>query len=256
MKNMKFDLHVHSCHSIDSTAEFEKIYAAAKRRGLSGIAICDHNTFTVPPACDDLLIIPACEYSTTAGHMLTFFLKEPLEASLRKNATGRFDWREIVDAAHAQGAIVFLAHPYAPKVERDREVWQAVDGIEVFNARIEHSRIRNANRDAQSTCILLDKPFSAGGDAHFPGELGKTYWECDVEPTLSAVKMALLSKSGRVFGETASPFYRFKSQCIKSCKLKQYHLIPKHTIHFVYSFIRSLRRRPTGYINMEGVKKT
>lgn len=252
---MKFDLHVHSLRSIDSRAEFEKIYAAAKQRGLSGLAICDHNTFTVPPACPDLLIIPSCEYSTTAGHMLTFFLQEALETKLSRDQSGRFHWREIVDAAHAQGALVFLAHPYAPKIERDREVWQAVDGIEVFNARIEHSHTKDANADAQSTCLLMKKPFSAGGDAHFPAEIGRTYWECDAEPTLDAVKSALLSGNGRVFADTASPIYRPMSQWVKMRKTRNYRAIPKIIMRFLYACLRSFRRFPAGYLNMKGAKK-
>ncbi|MEG2377463.1 MAG: PHP domain-containing protein, partial [Clostridia bacterium] len=103
---MKFDLHVHSCRSIDSRADFVDIYSAAKRRGLAGLAICDHNHFSPPPPCDGLLIIPACEYSTTAGHLLTFFLRSPLENIIPKNDDGLFPWREIVDAAHAQNALV------------------------------------------------------------------------------------------------------------------------------------------------------
>lgn len=251
---MKFDLHVHSCRSVDSRASFEDIYAAARARGLSGLAICDHNVFAPPPPCPDLILIPGCEYSTTAGHMLTLFLQKPLEKQLSRDSRGLFAWRDVVDAAHAQGALVFLAHPYAPKVSRTREVWQAVDGIEVFNARIEHSRVQGANLDAQSTCLLMKKPFSAGSDAHFPGEVGRTYWECDAEPTLAGVKAALLSGSGRVFAGTASPFYRPMSQWIKMKDTKNYRAVPKIAVRFLLACLRTFRRHQAGYLNMKGAK--
>lgn len=252
---MKFDLHVHSKNSIDSNAQFEDIYAAAKHRGLSGIAICDHNHFQVPPHCDDLFIIPACEYSTTAGHMLTYFLKSPLESILEQTEDGKYHWKQVIEAAHTQGALVFLAHPYAPEIKRPREVWQAVDGIEVYNGRIEHSHVKDANRNAQTTCLLLDKSFSAGSDGHFPNEIGYTFWECGCEPTEESIKEALLSKAGRVHGGSARPFYRPMSQWIKMRQTKNYKNIFKILIRFVYALLHTFRRIPSKYINMEGVRK-
>lgn len=249
---MKFDLHVHTENSIDSKASLASLCAAARKRGLSGFAVCDHNVFTHIPECDDLIIIPACEYSTDAGHMLTFFLKDELDVA--RNSNGKYPWREIVDAAKAQGALVFLAHPYSPKVKRDREVWQAIDGIEVFNARIEHSRIKDANIDAQTTCMLMKKPFSAGGDAHFPGEIGHTFWECDCEPTLPAIKEALKNGEGRVFAGVANPLYQPMSQWIKMRKQRNYKIIPKLIIRFIYAFLRFFTRKKAAYLNMKGAK--
>jgi predicted metal-dependent phosphoesterase TrpH len=41
---MKYDLHTHSKYSADGFLEPEKIVETAMRKGLSGIAITDHNT--------------------------------------------------------------------------------------------------------------------------------------------------------------------------------------------------------------------
>ncbi|MDL5501661.1 MAG: PHP domain-containing protein, partial [Candidatus Methanoperedens sp.] len=41
---MRFDLHIHSKHSNDSGLSVDDILREAVRKGLDGIAICDHNT--------------------------------------------------------------------------------------------------------------------------------------------------------------------------------------------------------------------
>ena len=40
---MKFDLHIHTKYSIDSTSKPEKIVKIAKKRGMDGVAVSDHN---------------------------------------------------------------------------------------------------------------------------------------------------------------------------------------------------------------------
>lgn len=41
---MNYDLHIHSKYSSDGVLDPEKIVKIATKRGLSGIAITDHNT--------------------------------------------------------------------------------------------------------------------------------------------------------------------------------------------------------------------
>ena len=43
-KVSKFDFHIHSKYSFDSFMDIEKIIKVAKKRGIDGIAIADHNT--------------------------------------------------------------------------------------------------------------------------------------------------------------------------------------------------------------------
>jgi predicted metal-dependent phosphoesterase TrpH len=223
---MKFDLHVHSEKSKDSSLSPDDLYTAAKRAGLSGVAVTDHNLYLDYPQLEDLIIIPAAEYSTDCGHLLVYFLKEPLENTLSKNELGIYPWRQVIDAAHAQGAIVFLAHPFSPKIFRDIDTWKAVDGVEIYNSRVEHSRIKDANLSAQTTCLLLGKPFSAGSDAHFAGEIGRAFWECDDfdltgmtrTEAQDAIKQKLMSGTGVVFCGAASPFYRVRSHYITAVK--------------------------------------
>ena len=40
---MRFDLHIHTCHSYDCLLSLESLSAAVQRRGLEGIAVLDHD---------------------------------------------------------------------------------------------------------------------------------------------------------------------------------------------------------------------
>jgi hypothetical protein len=76
------DLHVHAyggSHDVrDATATPEAIVAAAKREGLSLLAITDHNEISsvaaaVEAGCrEGLLVIPGVELSTPEGHLLCY----------------------------------------------------------------------------------------------------------------------------------------------------------------------------------------
>lgn len=246
---MKFDLHVHSENSVDSKQSIDEMIRGMKRAGIDGVAICDHNRFTRPPEVPGFTFIPAAEYSTDAGHILTYFLTEPIEDKLVANEKGRYSWRQVVSEAHSQGALCFVAHPYAPYFDRDDDFWKMIDGIEVFNARAELSSRKGANVDAQSTCILNKKPYSCGSDAHFFREIGSTYFEFEGD-----LRDALIHKRGKVFASCASPLWRPMSHYLKLREKKLYKEIPKVCIRFVIAIFRMFKKRPCGYINMEGLK--
>ena len=80
---MIIDIHTHtSLNSDDSILEIEELIYEAKRVGLDGICVTDHDRFW---ASDELaklsklhkfLVIPGCEITTNEGHMLVYGLKE------------------------------------------------------------------------------------------------------------------------------------------------------------------------------------
>jgi len=47
----KFDLHTHSFFSGDGVSRPEDLIAAARAKGLHGIAVTDHNTCDALPTC-------------------------------------------------------------------------------------------------------------------------------------------------------------------------------------------------------------
>lgn len=171
---MKIDMHVHSDLSYDSTNTLSDIEGFAIERGLDGVALCNHNIFKVLFS-DKIIIIPAAEYSTDKGHILTYFLKEPIEEKIKKRENGLFCAHEVIREAHLQGAVCFLAHPFAPKKERSDDFFREIDGIEVINAKAHCSSKKSCNKEAQRLCKKLEKPFCAGSDSHFPHEIGSAY---------------------------------------------------------------------------------
>ena len=250
---MKIDLHVHTEFSADSRMSLEAAVAAARRKGLGGIAVANHNVFVPPPQLDDFVIIPACEYSTDAGHIITYFISEALDEGLEKDSLGRFRWQDILCRARSAGALAFLAHPYAPRHDV-AEIFEHIDGIEAYNARIEHSSARGANAMAQKTAQDLALPFSAGSDAHFPAEVGAAYWEYDAcSGSLAEIRTALADGRGRIFGGTAKAWWRPMSAWISAIGSKRLRGMPKLALRTAKALIKSVspNRKPT-LIDMKG----
>ena len=231
---MKFDLHVHSEGSFDSFEKLEHIIAAAKKAGLDGVAVTDHNVASISHRdadSDGFILIPGAEYATDAGHLLTYFITAPLDEGLKKDEKGRYPWREIVRRAHDMGGLVFLAHPYAPKFNRDEAIFAELDGIEGYNARVELSRERGANLRARSKAKELGLPLSAGSDGHSAAEVGSAYFECEVtaeacEDKLAEIKSALKEGRGKIYGGRSSSIYKIKSGWYKTVKIRQWKRIP------------------------------
>lgn len=244
---MKFDLHVHTKLSYDSKMTTDKLVAAAREAGLSGVAIADHNAFAEHKKRDNFFIVPSCEFSTDVGHLVVYFLKKPINENLSRDEYGRFYWRDICKEAHNQGALVFYAHPFSPQRSHPDSLYEQLDGIEVFNSRVVHSRIRNANDRALELCREKNLAFSAGSDAHCPAEVGTSFLELDIpesainEPDFEeTLKAAILGKQGRVFAGAASPYdvlkckiFMYKSERLYSKLIKAYI---KYALTFLSSF--------------------
>ena len=255
---LKFDLHVHSDASPDSTDTPRRLAAKLRGKGLSGAAVTDHNKWAdikLPPDITyRALLIPAAEYTTDAGHMLVYFLQRGLETLLTKTPDDCYHWREITDAAHAQNALVFLAHPFAPIKNRPEAVFEAVDGIEIYNARIEHNRVKGANAKAQALRRQYGLAASAGSDAHYPGEIGAAYWQVDFDidglddqTVLEKIKRALKNGEGVCCGGTASPVYRQRSRWLKAVRRRQWRSLPKIGVKLlaaVGQHVFTRRRKP------------
>ena len=57
---LKIDFHVHTCYSCDSSITLKEVVVFAKKRGLDGVAVTDHNTVkgALKLKTRDLLIVP------------------------------------------------------------------------------------------------------------------------------------------------------------------------------------------------------
>lgn len=162
---MKMDLHIHSKYSGDSLLQPETILKMAKKRGLDGIAVTDHNTIKGSLAVkeanrnDDFKVITGSEIKTDYGDVIGLFIEEEIKS--RKYA-------DVVDEIKRQGGLSVLAHPYRKGITVPDELVKMVDAIEVFNARSPAV----LNSKAKELSIKAGKPVTAGSDAHVSFEIG------------------------------------------------------------------------------------
>ena len=74
---LKIDFHVHSSLSPDGIDSLDALVEAAKKAGLDGIALSDHDLLSrYTPG--DIFILPACECSCAEGHIIALFISEPV----------------------------------------------------------------------------------------------------------------------------------------------------------------------------------
>lgn len=189
------DLHVHTAASPDGRSALPELAAAARRAGLDALAVCDHDLCTpVPERLEGVLLIPACEVSTRAGHITGLFLDRPLDFQ----ALGRLPEPEAAVAAiRAAGGLAVLAHPFHRPGRREEELTFALDGVETANARAAF-KVPDANARAAAFAAARGLPAVGGSDAHDAKEVGNAYTELTVrEITVPALRAALAAGESR-----------------------------------------------------------
>ena len=151
--------------------------AAAKRRGLDGIAITNHDRFAghdeaQRAAGPDFVIIPGEEVFSSAGEIIGLFLTHEIPGGCSPLATA--------EAIRAQGGVVVIPHPF----DRYRRgaIGEAalnnlnraglVDAVEIFNGRMMHPL---DNREARRWAQAHDIPVTVGSDGHSTLEYGASY---------------------------------------------------------------------------------
>lgn len=159
---MKLDLHVHSKYSKDSLLAPGRIIKIAKKRGLDGIAVTDHDTIKGGLAANKIdkdFVIVGAEMKTEYGDVIGLFLKEEIKSN---------NFIEVVEAIKEQDGVVVLAHPFRKGIKFPADLLKYVDLIEGFNAR-------SRKWDNKRACELagkFKKPMTGGSDAHFGFEIG------------------------------------------------------------------------------------
>ncbi|MDP7080844.1 MAG: CehA/McbA family metallohydrolase [Candidatus Undinarchaeales archaeon] len=170
-----FELHSHTYCS-DGLRSPEAVVREAYLRGLSGIAITDHDNLDgyeraakEAEKYPGFIVVPGMEVSTTQGHVLALGVYEPIEP-------GR-SWAETVDDIHDKGGVAVLAHPYVYGSvadglleSYDGEGSIPFDAIEAYNARL--TLPVNGNKRGEELVDALGYPSTGGSDAHEPWGLG------------------------------------------------------------------------------------
>ena len=167
---MKYDLHVHSKYSRDSYLNPKTIIKIAQKRGLSGVAITDHNTIkggliAKKFEIKDLQVIVGSEIETERGEVIGLFLNEEIKSKLFSNVI-----QEIKD----QNGLIILPHPFdkirGNGINPTKDDTPSIDCVEVYNSRC---LLEKYNLKASEFAAANKLKISAGSDAHFANEVGK-----------------------------------------------------------------------------------
>jgi len=192
-----FDLHLHTHYSADGCGTPEAMIAAAKQRGLSGIAVTDHNTCDAVAyltkaglmredglPVDGFLIIPGVEVSTADGHLLCLGITLP-------NMKGA-PALEVAAAVKEQGGICIAPHAYDSfRAGIREEILDQLDlaALETFNAAV---TLRGFNAKAAAYAARRGLAGTSASDAHHATAAGicSTAYELS-ELSVSAVLDAI-----------------------------------------------------------------
>ena len=171
------DLHCHTSASFDSLASPANVVAAAVRRGLTHLAITDHDTIdgaleAQGRAPAGLSIIIGEEIRTADGDLIAAFIVHAVPPGLSA--------RETIAAVREQGGLVGMPHPFdrfrgslgtsgRPGADWLRALAAEVDWIEAWNARLLYG---DGNANAAALARAAGVPGVAVSDAHTTLEVG------------------------------------------------------------------------------------
>ena len=167
------DLHCHTSASFDSLAAPASVAATAARRGLTHLAITDHDTIdgaleAQAAAPDGLTVIVGQEIRTTAGDLIGAFLTRTVPRDLSP--------AEAIAAIREQGGLVGIPHPFdrlrgslGASRERLGDLAARVDWIEAWNARLVFG---DGNARAAALAHDARVPGVSVSDAHTTLEIG------------------------------------------------------------------------------------
>lgn len=175
------DLHCHTRASFDSLSSPESVVRAAAARGLTHLAITDHDRIDAAleareiasragaAAAGRLTIIVGEEVRTADGDLIALFLDRAVPPGLSAS--------ETVAAVREQGGLVGIPHPFDPfrgTLARDggmRAIVPLVDWIETYNARL----VGRGNEKAAEFAAQHGLPGVAVSDAHTVLEVAVAY---------------------------------------------------------------------------------
>ena len=166
------DLHCHTRASFDSLSDPAKVARVAFSRGLTHLAITDHDTIDGALRARDaapagLRIIVGEEVKTAAGDLICLFLERAIPPGLSV--------AETVAAAREQGGLVGIPHPfdgYRSSLLKDEgltSIAGLVDWVETHNARVVFG---GGNEKAAAFAAEHRLPGVAVSDAHTILEVG------------------------------------------------------------------------------------
>jgi len=202
------DLHMHT-NLGDGWASPSRVIETATRRGLSLIAVTDHDHIEGAKRVAELLakqnsplkLITGVEVSTRQGHLLGLFVNRAPRA-LRSV-------EESIETIKEQGGLVIIPHPLGrlvpslsrAKIDELLSKGFPIDGIEIYNPSPANASMRATVRAANQQWQLAE---IGGSDAHFWQHIGSAY---TLFPGNNAddLRHAILERTARSGGQELPP---------------------------------------------------
>jgi predicted metal-dependent phosphoesterase TrpH len=180
------DLHCHTDASFDSLASPASVVRAAAARGLTHLAITDHDRIDGALRARDaapagLAVIVGEEVRTREGDLICVFLERPVPSGSSV--------LEAIAAARDQGALVGIPHPFDPHRAsllmnpHLEDLAERVDWVETWNARLLG---RGGNERAATFARTCGLPGIAVSDAHSILEVGVAHSILHGDPSTPA----------------------------------------------------------------------
>jgi len=174
------DLHVHTFPASPCASDgVDLVLAEARRIGLDGVCLTDHNHLWDPAEVErlaakhGLVVLGGNEITTAQGDMVVFGLDKDIQGIISLD-----ELRAEVDAA---GGFIIAAHPFrgfltvgveelGMEVDRAaaRPMFNQVEALETLNSKVTPGENQFCAQVAQA----LGRPATGGSDAHLAGEVG------------------------------------------------------------------------------------
>jgi hypothetical protein len=188
------DLHTHTRPlSYDSDLDPDSLIDAAKRAGLDGVCLTEHDFFwdldkaTELGRKHDFLVLPGIEVNTEYGHILVF--------GLERFVYGMHRLADLAAMVADAGGAMVAGHPYRRQLPfelREAGDWSEalekaarndaylhVNAIETYNGR----GSKRQNEFSLEVRLRLGLPETAGSDAHRVSDVGTCATEFDAPVT-------------------------------------------------------------------------
>lgn len=227
------DLHIHSKYSFDSLLSPKTILKVAKKKGLTGIAVTDHNTIRGGLEVrkinkdQDFTVIVGSEIHTEIGDIIGLYINEEITARTSV---------EVLEEIKDQGGFAVLPHPFRGH-KLNQYILEQSDAIEVFNGRSTPEENARALKLAQR----YNKPFTAGSDAHFAAEIGYARMIINIHSPKDIKNKPILDFK-ELQGQQCPRYLVDASQAIKSLKKMEYIQSIQHTAYLLYRVLKERGR--------------
>ena len=181
-KRVFADFHCHTRFSRDSILPEQRFIEIAIERGLTHVAVTNHNNVEGAIAVrdkvaelgltDQLTVILGEEVSTADGEVVGLFVSKTIPRGLSA--------KETADEIHRQGGLVSIPHPFDPfrgshikeGPLRNLAELGKIDCVEIFNCRV---ALQRHNLEAAEFAAHYGVPGIAASDSHSSFEIAMAY---------------------------------------------------------------------------------